>query len=102
MPDPPCELAEAGRDQEDDERAWRHGEPDSNRRVAPDVAQKLHVAEEHDREAGAVAHRTTKAPTSARPPASAATVRRSRHPHSADRTIPSARRTTAMVTAAAP
>src|SRR5258705_9318377 len=54
LPDPSRESPELGGEQEDDEWPRRHGEPGPDRRVTPDLAEKLDVPEKHDREPRAV------------------------------------------------
>src|SRR4029077_768773 len=63
LPDPPRQLPEPRRDQEYDQRPRHKREPRPNRRIPPDVAEKLDVAEKHDREPRAVEELTEVRPT---------------------------------------
>src|SRR5207253_5739777 len=54
LTDPPREPPEQRGAHEDDEWPRRHREPGPDRRVTPDLAEKLDVPKKHDREARAV------------------------------------------------
>src|SRR3989442_1315607 len=65
LPDPSREPPERRGEQEDDEWPRRHREPGPDRRVTPDLAEKLNVPEKHDREARAVEKLTEVRPAEA-------------------------------------
>src|SRR5262249_34367587 len=54
LPDPSRKPPEPRGEQENDEWPRRHRQPGPDRRVPPDLAEKLNVPEKHDREARAV------------------------------------------------
>src|SRR5207244_5335914 len=65
LPEPSREPPERRGEQEDDEWPRRHRQPGPDRRVTPDLAEKLDVAEKHDREARAVEKLTEVRPAEA-------------------------------------
>src|SRR6266478_7893870 len=65
LPDPSRELPERRREQEDDEWPGCHREPGPDRRITPDVAEKLDVPEKHDREPRAIEELTEVRPAKA-------------------------------------
>src|SRR5262249_55055099 len=65
LPDPSREPPERRGEQEDDEWPRRHRQPGPDRRVSPDLAEKLNVPEKHDREARAVEKLTEVRPAKA-------------------------------------
>src|SRR6266478_9193048 len=65
LPDPSRELPERRREQEDDEWPGCHREPGPDRRITPDVAEKLDIPEKHDREPRAIEELTEVRPAKA-------------------------------------
>ena len=65
LPDPSREPPERRGEQEDDEWPRRHRQPGPDRRVTPDLAEKLDVPKKHDREPRAVEKLTEVRPAEA-------------------------------------